>query len=531
MNFSTYPKADEYNEAWEEISTRLSSIRSSLEAKLVEQQRYNNLQIADRQALEDFFLRLENKVALKEAIKGSYREVRIEKFSNSISGLGYDEQGKYLTLPVQQTVNLRLGEPELLWDQSSEGLPGSWAETQQVSRDKDLRVQALPVLGNAQLAAMVDISSDTHFEFERCIVDEYQDAAVYDEMNGNVIGKEKKKFLDIIAPDRWEISIEGTNITHRVGALPGEFKPPLKLTVRIPVIDKIIPASSLVVTPYLPSNQYGSAPFRLTRVSGLGQDGRMLLDRTFTMEKVRSLKLPSTRLSQLEITFQQDVPYTTVFAHHYWEEQIVTERTGKVLFFINTGKAPRYKWNRIQNPDQPLGIISVKKGTFIQNLASGIADAAVGVGGLLGPVVGPSVAGVGAAFGNLMDSILGKSKTTVQRTAVRDGWDIFTGKRYAIGLTDISLKRNVYNRTGTAILGPYLFDTEIKHISINASYQADDPDKISFEYSADQESWTPIELDQVSPFVGKQVWLRVSMERGDNDSSSPLLHEVRIYGS
>lgn len=547
MNFHTYARADEYNAAWASIVPRMLAIRSRLESKLQELQRYNNILVADRQAAENIirqgFLQLE----FEDAKRGSYREVSVEAFNSPISGVSVDEQGGYATLPVEKSERIALGSPEIVWSQSStDSIPGNWGEAQQVTKNANLKDTAVVVYGNDKLDALVDGSASTHFEFERCLVDSQQSMVTYDIKNGNVSGETRKHVLDIIDPDKWEISIPEAGIRLPVAAIKdgsrgSKLNPPIRLKIRIPVADQNLAASQLVVTPYLPSNQLGKAPYKLREVVGIGATGKVLLQKVFTMDRPRSLRLPDVPLTSIELTFVQDRSYAARIAHHYYEEELVHKQKGRTFFFFSTDKYDRYEWRRVSDETQPLGVVESRKGSWLQNVGVSLGDAAAGVGGLLAGIpgistVGTMVTAAGQGFAKFWGTVFGSTKKWTERQAVRDGWDIFTGERYAIGISEVALSQVDYAQTATAVLGPFIFKQDAKFISIHATYQIPDEypvgDWIKFEYSVDQLNWTPIKLDDVGSFTGKQAWVRVSMSRpSDVVHSSPLLHEVRVYVS
>lgn len=573
MRFYTYPRADDYNDAWDRIVPRMTSIRTRLTRALSDQQRYANLQLADRQAIEDSVRQGFAQLALEDAQSGSFREVVVENFSQALDGLNVDVQGGYATLPISSREDIPLGDPTVLWGQSSrDGLPGNWAETQSTTKDADLRDQAVVVFGNDVTSALVDQDSSTHFEYERCVVDPDQKTAVYDTRNGNVSGDVQKHVLDIISPDTWQVSIPERGDRMMVAAVGqpnqlrgtqtvssnhrGEiFSAPLRLALRIPIKDSSMIATQLVVTPYSPANQVGKASFKLAEATAVGAQGRTLLKKTFTMDRPRSLRVPDTALDYVELVFVQEKAYRTTLAHRYYEEKLVHKQSGKALFgLINLGKADRYEWKRVADPNQLLGVVKTSKGSLLQNIGLGLSDVATGVGSLMAGIggtntgtatapkvsplgaLGSTISAAGVGFGMVWKGLFGQTTKTTERIAVRDGWDIFTGERYGIGLADVQLSQVTYANTGTAVLGPFVFSQAVQYLSVHATYQLPDdiPDGnwVTFEYSSDQTTWVPIKIDEVVNYTSDKVWLRVQISRpAEALHSTPLLHEVRVYAS
>lgn len=541
LSFATFPRASDYNDAWSKISKDLNAARSKVEEKSRVQQAYDNLLVAERQGIETTVAEAFARLAATDARSGSYREVVVQNFNAPVNGLSVDTIGGYATLPVLERIPIKLGNPKIDYDQSSSwGIPGDWAESQRVTNDVDGKLACILISGNDDTRAIVDGSAASSFEFETCTVNANQ-SVISNTPNGNAGGK-PVRVKDYIAPDTWSISIPdkgGTFSIVRYTDTDARVNQ-LKLTVTIPVLDKDVSASQVTVTPYLNQNQVESSPFDLVKIEAVGSKGRTVLSKTLTMDRKRTVRIPEAKMDSVSLTFVQSIPYNTKLGHHYYMQHTAYQKVKKSWFTNKTKNWDTYTRLPNPSPTRALGQQDlVSDGTFIQNAGGAIGAMTQAAGGVMGQIpgrepVGAIVSGAGQAFQAIWSGLFGSSKTTSTVVGVVDGWDVFSGTRLAIGLSEVSLEEVSYVNTSSAVLGPFTFKQASRWISVHSTYQLPDEatDGVKIEVSKDQVQWSVANQDEVLDFPCSELWVRATLTRPEeNKLVSPILNEIRVYAS
>jgi hypothetical protein len=547
MPFKSYPTESDYQQAWAAIVGALGAAREAVEQRLLEQEGYTNLLVADRQAAEGLVREAFAQLDLETARRGGFREVFVESLKHAVAGLSVDLRGGYATLPIAEQQIVALGQPEIVWDQSSpDGIPGNALEaagaTTVAVGDQGLAAPHL-ALGHERVGALVDGSAASCFEWERCIVYRDQHQAKRDSTTGALAGYEPGFVLDIIRPDTWElVVVERSTAPVRAAALPEEFRGPLRLTLRFRLTEPQV-INQLEIVPFRGAENQPAA--QLKRVAG---NGKPVLDRAFELTRPRSVRMQQVRVETVEVALEQGRSYPTRLAHHYYEEKIENTRRRTYSIFDNPFKAGQiseqhtYEWRRIADPNATLTTVYTNPRAGTGDLFGGLlSDLGTAVGGIAGVIPGgQAIAGIAngltSAVGAVGKYLFGGIQRQSDRVGVRENWEYFGGERYAIGLAEVTAKRTVYGAEGSTVIGPFVFKSSSRHVSVHLVKQIPDHfpegDWVALEVSADGATWQAVGEDDVVPFEADAVTVRVTLRRpADLPMDSPLLHEVRVYTS
>jgi len=528
MRFRTYPRKDEYVESWARISRLCIDIWSELEARHLNLQQANNVLALDQKAAEDWVRQAFERIDREEADRGEFREVYLVNFKSPRGNLRIDLRGGYATLPLRSETIIPISNPTIAWEASSEqGIPGNLAEILGWERGKgnNAKVQPIVAWGDGDPVALTDNNSETHFEWERSLLDNPQQIAGNDGAMATV--KEVDPF-ELIKPDRWTIKVPERGPKEiRVcddRRDPG-FKGPLRLVVQGDAGSEAT-ANYLEIVPYYPKH-VSAPPFLLERVESVGGTQRDLIAREYRCSRPRSIQIDPTLVSSLRVYFSQQSSYRTSFAHKYY-----LKRFGSDVRFLWTG-SPTYAGEVARVPAvtaHPDAVIDNSwetelasypnteiLNTFVYSTASKILLDSGVVTGNVDPLETSGVARVGSA------------DTT-------EDWDIFTGERYSIGIREIRLLRREFEARASAEFGPFDFDQPASYLSITSTVtipeQFGSGDWIKLYVSSDGITWSAVVEGTIIDFPYRRAYLRVEMERpGDQQLASPLLHELRLYVS
>ncbi len=212
------------------------------------------------------------------------------------------------------------------------------------------------------------------------------------------------------------------------------------------------------------------------------------------------------------------------FGHHYYF-RITNKRTDThVLFFSFVDNDQDTE--RLPNPDDHIQTGLTSQG----NLSA--------LGNLVGfAVAGPAAALIGSAAGSLFSQ---EKSTDILRQG--DAYDIFDGKRSAIGIKDIDISVREYNTQGIITSKAYYFPQGVKSVSVISTEKIPESwdlntEWISYEVSSEKTDWVKItpqnrvnSLDTVASMNGaNNIYLRITMRRPLSDiNTTPHLLNVAL---
>ena len=226
----------------------------------------------------------------------------------------------------------------------------------------------------------------------------------------------------------------------------------------------------------------------------------------------------------INISLESNGSYTPSIGlgHHYYF-RILNKKSQVKIAFISF--VSHKEWTeRLPNPDE-----GISTGSSQNSLAT--------VGELAGLIFGGPV---GGAIGQIAGSLLSWGSTT---TVVRQGdaWDIFDGKRNAIGIKDIDVSIREYAEQSIIVSKPHYFSQNLRALSIISTEEipvdwSSDVEWISYEVSTDGHTWQKITPQNRSKgsndtvFVtGNTIQVRIAMKRPkDRSNESPILRHYSI---